>query len=295
MEMLRARWEKSNFICVGLDSELDKIPESVHKRVRAFFGNERSPNITDVIVAFNRAIVEATRDIVCAYKPNSAFYEAHGNEGIAALRRTIIDIHTIAPDIPIILDAKRADIGNTNNGYVKMAFEYLDVDAITVHPYLGQEALQPFLDRADNGIIVLCRTSNPGAGEFQDKEVADDENKPNSYMPFYKYVAHRVANHWNKNGNCAIVVGATYPHELQEVRRIVGDMPILIPGVGFQQKDVPLEKQVEQVVSAGKNSRKEGMIINSARGIIFASKGADFAEAAHRETLKLQNFINQYR
>jgi orotidine-5'-phosphate decarboxylase len=175
-----------------------------------------------------------------------------------------------------------------------MAFDYLKADAITVHPYLGREALQPFLERKDKGIIILCRTSNPGSGEFQNEDVAGD-NVPGGYMPLYKYVAHRVANHWNKNGNCAVVVGATYPEELAEVRKIVGDMPILIPGVGFQQKDVPLEKQVEQVVSAGKDSRGQGMIINSSRGIIFASKGSDFAEAACRETIKLGELINQYR
>lgn len=284
MELLRAQWAKGNFVCVGLDSELGKIPEFAHRK-----------SISTTIVTFNRAIVEATKDIVCAYKPNSAFYEAHGNFGWVALRDTIIDIHRVAPNVPVILDAKRADIGNTNNGYVQMAFDYLQADAITVHPYLGAEALQPFLDRADKGVIVLCRTSNPGAGEFQDEDVAGD-SVPNGYMPLYKYVAHRVANYWNKNGNCALVVGATYPDELAEVRKIVGgNMPILIPGVGFQQKNVPLEKQVEQVVLAGGNALGEGMIINSSRGIIFASKGADFAEAARRETLKLHDLINQFR
>ncbi|MBU2082404.1 orotidine-5'-phosphate decarboxylase [Patescibacteria group bacterium] len=284
MELLRVQWAKGNFVCVGLDSEFDKIPESAH----------RMKGISTTIVAFNRAIVETTKDIVCAYKPNAAFYEAHGSIGWVALRDTIIDIHRIAPNVPVILDAKRADIGNTNNGYVQMAFDYLKADAITVHPYLGQEALQPFLDRADKGVIVLCRTSNPGAGEFQDEDVAGD-NVPNGYMPLYKYVAYQVSHKWNREGNCALVVGATYPDELCEVRGLIGDMPILIPGVGFQQKDVPIEKQVEQVVSAGKNSHDDGMIINSSRGIIFASKGADFAEAARRETLKLHDLINQFR
>ena len=274
--MLEAQWAKSNFVCVGLDSELEKIPESVRQR-----GNGPGISIANTIVAFNRAIVEATKDLVCAYKPNSAFYEAHGDEGFAALKRTIMDIHAIAPDVPVILDAKRADIGNTNRGYADAAFDFLQADAVTVHPYLGQEALQPFLDQSDKGIIVLCRTSNPGAGEFQDLSVNGE--------PLYRFVARRVASEWNKNGNCALVVGATALHELAHVRKIVGDMPILIPGIGAQGGDV------EQTVKAGKDSRGKGMIINSSRGIIFASKGADFAQAARRETIKLRDTINQYR
>lgn len=275
-QMLEAQWAKGNFVCVGLDSEFGKIPESA--RVG---GNECEVHEGNTIVAFNRAIVEATKDFVCAYKPNAAFYEAYGAEGIDALHRTIVDIHAIAPDVPVILDAKRADIGNTNAGYVDAAFGFLRADAITVHPYLGAEALQPFLARADKGVIVLCRTSNPGAGEFQDLSINGE--------PLYRFVARRVANEWNKNGNCALVVGATYPDELREVRGIVGDMPILIPGIGAQGGDV------EKTVTAGKDSRGWGMIINSSRGIIFASKDADFAEATRRETEKLRNLINQYR
>jgi len=275
-QLLEAQWSRGNFVCVGLDSEFGKIPESARRS-----GNECDVSVANTIVAFNRAIVEATKDLVCAYKPNAAFYEAHGVEGIGALQRTIADIHAIAPDVPVILDAKRADIGNTNAGYVDAAFGFLQADAITVHPYLGAEALQPFLARAEKGVIVLCRTSNPGAGEFQDLSVNGE--------PLYRFVARRVASEWNKNGNCSLVVGATYPDELREVRGLVGDMPILIPGIGAQGGDV------EKTVSAGKDSRGYGMIINSSRGIIFASKGADFAEVARRETEKLRDFINQYR
>ncbi len=274
--MLEAQWARDNFVCVGLDSEFGKIPESA-----------RSADEVSTILSFNSAIVDATKDLVCAYKPNIAFYEAQGYLGWIALHKTIVHIHEVAPEVPVILDAKRADIGNTNAGYVQEAFELLQADAITVHPYLGAEALQPFLERADKGIIVLCRTSNPGAGEFQDLLVNGE--------PLYRVVARQVATSWNKNNNCAVVVGATYPGELREVRGIVGDMPILIPGVGFQQKDVPLEEQVKQVVENGKDSRGWGMIINSSRGIIFASKGPDFAEAARRETIKLHDMINQYR
>lgn len=288
-EMLQAQWGKGNFVCVGLDSDIHEIPETSMRYDRDH------PDIEESIVEFNRRIVLATHDLVCAYKPNSAFYEAHGAEGFRALKRTIVNIHAIAPNVPVILDAKRADIGNTNANYVQAAFWSLQADAITVHPYLGAEALQPFLDCKDKGIFVLCRTSNTGSGEFQDMDVSGDMVPHPRYMQLYKYVAHRVANYWNKYGNCGLVVGATYPDQLREIRETVGDMPILIPGIGFQQKDVPLEQQVEQAVNAGKNSRDQGMIINSSRGIIFASKGADFAEAARRETEKLHNLICQYR
>ena len=273
--MLENQWSQGNFACVGLDSDFSKIPETAYKS-----GNERDVSISNTIVAFNREIVEATKDLVCAYKPNVAFYEAYGIEGIGALHRTIADIHAIAPNVPVILDAKRADIGNTNLGYLESAFKVLLADAITVHPYLGSEALQPFLDCAEKGIIVLCRTSNPGAGEFQDL-IVDGE-------PFYRIVARHVAEQWNKNNNCALVVGATYPGELREIRELVGDMPILIPGIGAQGGNV------EKTVNAGKDSRGKGMIINSSRGIIFASKGEDFAEAARRETIKLRDLINQH-
>lgn len=276
-ELLESQWSRGNFVCVGLDSEYEKIPESVKKKASGDAG---------AILDFNRAIVDATSDSVCAFKPNSAFYEALGDVGWRALQNTIGYIHEVAPQVPVILDVKRADIGNTNNGYATAAFEYFFADAVTVHPYLGAEALQPFLERADKGIFVLCRTSNPGAGEFQDLRISDW-----GYVgsPLYKHVARQVAEKWNKNGNCALVVGATYPDELREVRGLVGDMPILIPGIGAQGGDL------EKTVSAGKDSRGQGMIINSSRGIIFASKGADFAEAAHRETLKLRDMINQCR
>lgn len=279
-EMIRKRWEQGFFVCVGLDSDFGRIPKSAHKS-----GNESKVSIANTIISFNRAIVEATHDLVCAYKPNIAFFEAYGDEGLAALNRTITDIHILAPDIPVILDAKRADIGKTNNGYVQAAFDFLQADAITVNPYLGAEALHPFLARADKGIFVLCRTSNPGAREFQDMLMMTADG----FVPLYEYVAKKVAKDWNENGNCALVVGATYPEELRKVRRIVGDMPILIPGIGAPGGDV------EKTVSAGKDSRGQGMIINSSSGIIFASEGEDFAEAARRETEKLHKLVSQYR
>ncbi len=282
-KMLEAQWSRGNFVCVGLDCELAKIPESARKKDG--YGDLR---VTDTICAFNHAIVEATKDLVCAYKPNIAFYEALGSEGIRALQQTIANIHAYAPDVPVILDAKRGDIGNTNAGYVDSAFSVLNADAITVHPYLGREAMQPFLDCKDKGIFVLCRTSNPGADEFQGMEVCINA-RLGFYGPLCQLVAGCVSRDWNVNGNCALVVGATAPEELRQVREIVGDMPILIPGIGAQGGDVG------RTVSAGKDSRGQGMIINSSRGIIFASNGSDFAEAARRETLKLHHLINHYR
>lgn len=281
MELLRAQWDSGNFVCVGLDTDFEKIPTCLIQG-----GDTPGSGVYNTIVLFNRVIVEATKDLVCAYKPNTAFYESFGHEGLKALNRTIAYIHEVAPDVPVILDAKRADIGNTNAGYVDAAFKYLGADAITVHPYLGAEALQPFLDCEDKGIIVLCRTSNKGAGEFQDQYISV---VPGCNMPLYQYVARQVATEWNKNGNCLLVVGATYPEELAQVRKIVGDMPILIPGIGAQGGDV------EKTVLAGRDSRGQGMIINSSRGIIYASSGPDFAEAARAETLKLHKLINQYR
>ncbi|HUC01530.1 MAG TPA: orotidine-5'-phosphate decarboxylase [Candidatus Paceibacterota bacterium] len=295
--LLESRWSAGKFVCVGLDSDYAQIPESV--RTKSFNDIIRS------IVTFNAAIVNATSTIVCAYKPNIASYAGYGAEGIAALQRTIQYIHNFAPEIPVILDAKRGDIGSTNAGYVREAFEYFQADAITLHPYLGAKALQPFLDRDDKGIFILCRTSNPGAGEFQDLQVGVSRGEieflsrchatgwsigiPGCYAPMYLHVACQVSIAWNKNGNCGVVVGATYPHELRNVRNVVDGTPILIPGIGAQGGDV------KATVSAAMDSRGAGMIINSSRGIIFASHGEDFAEAARRETLTLHNLITQCR
>lgn len=240
--------KNNSLVCVGLDSDINKISTSQF--------------------AFNKTIIDVTHDLVCAYKPNSAFYEAAGTDGIAELKKTCDYLREKYPNIILILDAKRGDIGSSNEGYVRYAFDWLGVDAITLHPYLGKEALKPFLDRKEKGSIILCRTSNPGAGEFQDD--------------MYKIVSEHVAKEWNYNGNCALVVGATYPDELSIVRRIVGDMPILVPGIGAQGGDI------EKTMRAGLNSKKLGLIINSSRGIIFA-------ESPRAETQKLRDKINKYR
>lgn len=265
IEKLSGAVKKNNsLLCVGLDSDEPKLPAGQNQ------------------LSFNKAIIDATHDLVCAYKPNAAFYEALGAEGVETLKATCDYINENYPEVPIILDAKRADIGNTNGGYVSFAYEYLGADAITLHPYLGGEALEPFLEIEDKGAVILCRNSNPGAGEFQDLSVDG--------MPLYEKVAHAVKDSWNTRGNCLLVVGATYPEEAAKVRKIVGDdMWLLVPGVGAQGADV------EATVKAAQNSRGDGMIINSARGIIFASSGDDFAEAARKEAKKLRDEINAHR
>ena len=264
--LLERQWEQKKFLCVGLDSDIEKIPESV-----------RGAGVRETLVAFNRGIIDGTKDVVCAYKLNSAFYEAHGDTGWIALEETVEYIRAEAPDVSVIIDAKRGDIGNTNDGYVEAFFERMEADAITVQPYMGGETLAPFLDRKDKGIIVLCRTSNPGAGEFQDLEVGGEH--------LYKIVARHVATEWNKNGNCGVVVGATYPEELRAVRSIVGDMPILIPGIGAQGGDL------EKTVQAGKDEHGRGMIISVSRSVIFASKGDDFSGAARAKAQELHSAI----
>lgn len=275
-QLLEQRWGKGCFVCVGLDTNRSQISEAVER----YLVGDAMGDQGGLIAIFNQHIVDTTHDLVCAYKINSAFYERFGVEGMEALRRTIAYIQKRAPDVPVILDAKRADIENTNLGYTEAAFKHLCADAITVHPYLGQEALQPFLANKDKGIFVLCRTSNKGAGEFQDLLCEG--------MPVYQHVAKKVASSWNaENNNCGLVVGATYPTELRLIRALVDDLPILIPGIGAQGGNL------EETVAAGKDSRGQGMIINSSRGIIFASSGEDFAKAARRETQKLHDSISQ--
>lgn len=268
-EKLDAIVQKNNsLVCVGLDSEVSKLPSHIQSKPNAQF-------------EFNKAIIEATHDLVCSYKPNSAFYEAAGDEGIRQLKMTCDYLREKYPEIFIILDAKRGDIGSTNEGYVKYAFDWLGADAITLHSYLGYEATKPFLDRADKVSIVLCRTSNPGAAEFQDL-IIDGK-------PLHKIVAEEVISKWNKNNNCFLVTGATYPEELAEIRKMAGDMTFLVPGIGAQGGNV------EKTVKAGLNSKKAGLMISSSRAIIFASNGEDFAEKAREEAQNLRDEINKYR
>jgi orotidine-5'-phosphate decarboxylase len=270
MNFLRAvasAWQKNNsLLCVGLDPDSTKIPS----RLRT----HKTP-----LYAFNRAIIDATADLVCAFKPQIAYYAAARAE--AELEQTIAYCHERYPGIPVILDAKRGDIGATAEQYAHEAFDRYQADAVTVNPYLGSDTLKPFLERRDKGIIILCRTSNPGAKELQD---LDAEGKK-----LYQIVAAKAATQWNYNGNVLLVVAATYPQELGEIRSLVGEMPLLVPGIGAQGGEV------KSAVLNGKSKKGTGMIINSSRGIIYASEKDDFAEAARRAAITLRDEINLYR
>jgi orotidine-5'-phosphate decarboxylase len=256
-ELLAAHFEAGRHLVVGLDPDPGRIPESLAP----------GGDPVERAIEFNRRIVEATAGLACAYKPNAAFYEMLGTDGFRALAETIAASRRSAPDTVVILDAKRADIGSTNAGYVAAAFEQLGADAVTVHPYLGGEALAPFLERGEKLVFVLARTSNPGAGEFQDL-LFDG-------VPLYRQVARAVARDWNAAGNCGLVVGATYPEELCAVREDVpAEMPILIPGVGAQGGDVAA------AVTANRDAGSSAFLIAASRSILYASAGDDFAEAA---------------
>ena len=267
LQQLERAWEKNNsLVCVGLDPEIERFPAHVRAMPSPIF-------------QFNRSIIDATADLVCAYKPQFAHYAAYEAED--QLERTIEYIHRVHPGVPVILDAKRGDIGNTAERYAIEAFERYGADAVTVNPYLGGDSLEPFLRHSERGVIVLCRTSNPGAIELQDLEVRG--------RPLYQVVAELAARRWNSRGNCLLVVGATYPRELGEVRAIVGDMPLLVPGIGAQGGDV------EQVVANGRTRSGTGLIVSSARAILYASAGEDFEQAARAATGSLRERINASR
>ena len=264
---LAGAWARNDsLVCVGLDPEIERFPAAVR--------SEPSP-----IFHFNKAIIDATRDLVCAYKPQFAHYAAYEAED--QLERTIEYIHKTCPDVPVILDAKRGDIGNTAERYAIETFERYGADGVTVNPYLGGDSLEPFLKYADRGVLILCRTSNPGARDLQDLKVGE--------RALYQVVAELTAQRWNSRGNCLLVVGATAPRELAEVRAIVGDMPLLVPGVGAQGGDVA------QAVQAGQTRAGTGLLISSSRAILYASGGADFAAAARAACEGLRGTINKSR
>ncbi|MDE1898971.1 MAG: orotidine-5'-phosphate decarboxylase [Xanthomonadaceae bacterium] len=270
MAQLAAAWQRNDsLVCVGLDPEPERLPAALR-------------GDTDAIFSFCAAIVDATADLVCCFKPQIAHFAAVGAE--AALTRLIAHIHDRHPGVPVILDAKRGDIGSTAARYAQEAFDRHAADAVTVNPYLGRDSVQPFLDRADKGVVLLCRTSNPGARDLQDLRLADGGGER-----LYQHVAATVAREWNANGNCLLVVGATCPQELADVRRRVGDMPLLVPGVGAQGGDVAA------VVGNGKTASGGGLLISSSRAILYASGGSDFAAAARTATRALRDAINRCR
>ena len=267
MQSLQQAWTRNDsLVCVGLDPEPAKFP--------AHLGDT-----PDAVFDFCRAIVDATADLVCAFKPQIAHFAALRAED--TLERLIAHIHAQHPGVPVILDAKRGDIGSTAQHYATEAFERYQADAVTLNPYLGRDSIQPFLDHADKGVILLCRTSNPGGADFQALDCGG--------QPLYLRVAETVALKWNANGNCALVTGATWPEELGKVRAVVGEMPLLVPGIGAQGGDV------EAVLRHGRTADGAGLMISSSRAILYAGQGEDFALAARAAASELRDTINRHR
>jgi orotidine-5'-phosphate decarboxylase len=246
----------NSLLCVGLDPDFEKLPPQ--------FQQHAAPQ-----QRFGEWIVDQTAEFAAAIKLNAAFYEARGAQGVAEMEHTIEYIRGRHPQLVTICDAKRADIGNTNLGYVASIFDRMGFDAVTLHPYLGREALEPFLTRQDRVCIILCRTSNPGAGEFQDLIV---EGKP-----LWLTIGERVSREWDRDGNCMLVVGATYPEEMRRIRVVAPHTTLLVPGIGAQGGDVA------SVVSAGMNANGAGLLISASRSILFDSNPARAARALRDE------------
>jgi orotidine-5'-phosphate decarboxylase len=256
--------QNKSLVCVGLDPDPALMP------------------VEDPI-EFLKTIVEATADLVCAFKPNLAFFEAMGDRSWEVLAETL---RVIPPEIPVIADAKRGDIGNSAAAYAHAIFDKLGCDASTVNPYGGTDAVEPFLEYGDKGIIVWCRSSNPSAIDFQDLTVSENGG---TERPFWQSVALK-ARDWNKkHGNVGIVMGATYPQQLREARELCPDMPILVPGIGAQ------EGALEDAVRAGLDARREGIIVNASRSVLYASRDRDYADAARSAAAQLREHINRYR
>jgi orotidine-5'-phosphate decarboxylase len=271
IEKLQTATQKnSSLLCVGLDPDPELMPEGVS------------------VSEFNKAIIEATSDLVCAYKLNLAFYEVMEIEGIDALKKTI---GYIPEYIPVIGDAKLGDIGNTAKAYAKTIFSTFQFDAATVSPYLGFDSIEPFVKYSDKETFILCRTSNPGAVDFQnlrcETEILFDYEMERRQRPLFEIVAEK-AKLWNFNNNIGLVIGATYPEELRLLRQSYPEMPLLIPGIGAQGGELP------SAVRYGVNARREKAIISSSRQIIYASREKDFAEAARNVASSLRDQINYY-
>ena len=258
--------KNNSLLCVGLDPELKKLPKHILKR-------------KDAIFQFNKAIVDATHDLVCVYKPNIAFYEAEGIPGLLQLKKTVEYLQSSYPEIPFILDAKRGDIGNTAAKYAKAVFEYWNADAVTVFPHLGQDSLLPFLEYKDKMTIVLIKTSNRDSGMFQDLPVDG--------KPYYYRVAEKIKT-WSYD-NVGIFVGATYPKEMKEIRELLPGHIFLSAGLGAQKAEIG------EAVRAGVDKTGSGTMFNASRSILYASNEEEFAERAYEEGLRMRNLINQFR
>jgi orotidine-5'-phosphate decarboxylase len=268
-DMLAAAWATNNsLLCVGLDPDPAKFPAHLKDK-------------PDAIFQFCAAIADATADLACAFKPQIAYFAAHRAED--QLEALIAHLHEKHPGMPVILDAKRGDIGSTAEQYAIEAFERYQADAATVNPYMGRDSVEPWLAYPDKGVILLCRTSNPGGSDLQFQKVGAGKTA------LYELVAEKVAKEWNTTGQCALVVGATFPGEIEKVRRIVGDLPLLVPGIGAQGGDI------EATVKAGRTAKGTGLMINSSRAILYAGKGEDYADAARTVALHTRDAINRYR
>ncbi|HJW03853.1 MAG TPA: orotidine-5'-phosphate decarboxylase [Azospira sp.] len=265
---LAAAWQKNNsLLCVGLDPDPAKFPAHLK-------------GCDDGIFEFCKTIVDATADLVCSFKPQIAYFAARRAED--QLEALIAHIHEKHPGIPVILDSKRGDIGSTAQQYAVEAFERFGADAITVNPYMGRDSVEPYLAYPDKGVILLCRTSNPGGSDLQFLDVGGGEK-------LFERVARLVATEWNTTGQCALVVGATFPAEIARVREITGDLPLLVPGIGAQGGDI------EATVQAGKTKDGTGLMINSSRAILYAGKDENYAVAARQVALETRDAINRYR
>ena len=268
-KLLAAERQNRSLLCVGLDPEPERLPAEL-----------RALPAEQAFVKFCRAIIEATAPYASVFKPNLAFFEVLGPSGLVALQEVI---RAIPAHIPVIADAKRGDIGSTARNYAAAIFETYGFDAVTVNPYLGHDAVAPFLAYRDRGVILLCRTSNPSARDFQDLRVQEDNGEA---RPLYEIVARRVQD-WNEAGNCALVVGATYPQEMRAVRELCPDLPILVPGIGAQGGDL------EAIAPLAVDAHGERAMISASRAIMYASKGADYAAAAGQAAQALRDQINQ--
>ena len=271
MTALRAAWQqRDSLLCVGLDPDPARFPAHLQGR-------------SDAILRFCTQIVDATADLVCCFKPQIAYFAAHRAED--QLEALVEHIHARHPGTPVVLDAKRGDIGSTAEQYAIEAFERFKADAITVNPYMGRDSVDPYLGYPDKGVILLCRTSNPGGSDLQFLEVDTSKGR----MKLYEHVARTVAEDWNASGNCALVVGATFPAEIARVRALVGELPLLVPGIGAQGGDIAA------TLAAGRTENGTGLMINSSRAVLYAGKGEDFAEAARRVAEETRDAINAYR
>ena len=273
IESLKNAWVKNNsLLCVGLDPDLKKIPAAIRGKDRAIF-------------EFCTGIVDATADLVCAFKPQIAYFAAQQAED--QLKDLIQYIHSAYPQIPVILDAKRGDIGNTAEQYAVEAFERYQADAVTLSPYMGKDSVDPYLAYPEKGIVLLCRTSNAGGSDLQALEVSINGQR----MKLYEHVARMIASQWNANGQCMLVAGATYTEELSSIRRIVGDMPLLVPGIGAQGGDV------EATIHAGRSKDGTGLVVNSSRAVLYAGgdDAVKYAEKAREVALQTRDAINAYR